>query len=136
MATSIGDRLRSLALSYPEAVEDFPWGERVVKVRKKIFVFLGLPDGPELTVTVKLPNSVDAALMFPFASPTGYGLGRAGWVSCRFPKKSAIPIELVEAWIDESYRAVAPKKLVLTLDAEHPTTPPRAQKPTRPRSRR
>jgi predicted DNA-binding protein (MmcQ/YjbR family) len=34
-------RLRDVALGLPEAVEEFPWGDRVVKVRKKIFVFLG-----------------------------------------------------------------------------------------------
>ena len=34
-------RLLKLALSYPEAWEDHPWGENVVKVGKKIFVFLG-----------------------------------------------------------------------------------------------
>jgi hypothetical protein len=33
--------LRTYALTFPEAREDFPWGERVVKVREKVFVFLG-----------------------------------------------------------------------------------------------
>ena len=33
--------LREYALAFPEAWEDFPWGDRVVKVGKKIFVFLG-----------------------------------------------------------------------------------------------
>ena len=28
----------------PGAMEDFPWGERVVKVNKKIFVFMGKKD--------------------------------------------------------------------------------------------
>ena len=30
-------------------------------------------------------------------------------------KESNIPIEMLKAWIDESYRAQAPKKLVKTL---------------------
>ena len=33
--------IRKRALSYPEAVEDHPWGDQVIKVRGKIFVFLG-----------------------------------------------------------------------------------------------
>ena len=33
-------RLRSFALSYPEAREEFPWGERAFKVAGKTFVFL------------------------------------------------------------------------------------------------
>ena len=36
--------LRTYALTFPEAHEDFPWGERVVKVRDKVFVFLGRGD--------------------------------------------------------------------------------------------
>ncbi len=35
-------KLLKVALGYPEAWKDHPWGETVVKVGKKIFVFLGL----------------------------------------------------------------------------------------------
>jgi hypothetical protein len=62
-------------------------------------------------LSVKLPNSADFALMQPFARPTGYGLGKAGWVSASFTKKDAIPVPLLIAWLRESYRAVAPRKL-------------------------
>src|SRR5262249_56520222 len=44
-------------------------------------------------------------------SPTGYGLGKAGWVSAAFEPGSSPPIDLLCAWIDESYLAVAPAKL-------------------------
>ena len=97
-------RLLELALSYPEAWEDHPWDETVVKVRKKIFVFLGIYEG-QLTFTVKLPDSREFALSFDWTEPTGYGLGRAGWVSARFPLRTDVPMELLEEWIDESYRA-------------------------------
>jgi predicted DNA-binding protein (MmcQ/YjbR family) len=105
--------LRAFALAYPGAREEFPWGERVVKVAKKVFVFLGMPDGDELGLSVKLPQSGPMALLLPFATPTGYGLGKSGWVSARFgPKPSdAPPLGLLKEWIDESYRAVAPAKL-------------------------
>lgn len=106
--------LRESALSYPGAVEDFPWGERVVKVKGKVFVFLGRDEG-ELSLSVKLPQSGMLALGLPFASPTGYGLGKAGWVSARFGAREKAPVDLLRAWIDESYRAVAPKKLVAAL---------------------
>jgi predicted DNA-binding protein (MmcQ/YjbR family) len=35
------ERLKSFALELPEAWEDHPWGDTVVKVGKKVFVFLG-----------------------------------------------------------------------------------------------
>jgi len=106
--------LRRAALGYPEAVEDFPWGDRTIKVRGKIFLFLG-QDKETLNLTVKLPESADAALGLPFTSPTRYRLGHSGWVSARFPKNSEIPLDMFRDWIDESYRAVAPATLVRKL---------------------
>ena len=65
-----------------------------------------------MALTVKLPVSRDFALVFDFAEPAGYGLGRAGWISCRFPPGGEVPdLDLLKRWIAESYRAVAPKKL-------------------------
>ncbi len=106
--------LRRFALRHPDSVEDFPWGERTIKVRGKIFAFLS-EDGEKLYLTVKLPQSSEAALGLPFTSPTRYRLGRSGWVSARFPKGSAIPLDMFRDWIDESYRAVAPASLVKKL---------------------
>ena len=116
-----GEKLRKLALGYPEAKEDFPWGERVVKVRKKVFVFMGHGADKGFGMSVKLPESGAMALMLPFAEPTGYGLGKAGWVSVHFDAKQSPPVDLLSEWIDESYRAVAPAKLVARLQAPAPT---------------
>jgi predicted DNA-binding protein (MmcQ/YjbR family) len=107
--------MRDHALRLPEAYEDFPWGERVIKVRKKIFLFLGV--GPEgLGFSVKLPQSRFVALSLPFTEPTRYGLGRSGWVTARLRAGEHPPVEVFEPWIEESYRAIAPKRLVLELD--------------------
>jgi predicted DNA-binding protein (MmcQ/YjbR family) len=108
--------LRKHALSYPEAHEDFPWGERVVKVKGKVFLFLGKHE-KMLGLSVKLPGSGSFALGLPFASPTPYGLGKSGWVTARFARRDKPPLELLMKWIDESYRSVAPKRLVAALDA-------------------
>jgi predicted DNA-binding protein (MmcQ/YjbR family) len=118
--------LRKHALSYPEAHEDFPWGERVVKVKGKVFLFLGKHE-QMLGLSVKLPSSVSFALALPFASPTAYGLGKSGWVTARFALREKPPVDLLKRWIDESYRAVAPKRLVASLDApsERPAPPTR-----------
>jgi predicted DNA-binding protein (MmcQ/YjbR family) len=111
--------LRTFALEFPEAHEDFPWGERVIKVRARIFVFLGRVEG-RLHVTVKLPGSSSLALDLPFVSPTGYGLGKSGWVTARFGPGARPPVPMLKQWIDESYRAVAPKRLALRLTAPRP----------------
>jgi predicted DNA-binding protein (MmcQ/YjbR family) len=109
-------RLKEFALRLPQAWLDHPWGEDVVKVGKKVFVFLGLEDMNELLVTVKLEDSHDQALAVPGAEPTGYGLGRSGWVTIPL-RDTTPPPEVLEDWIDESYRRVAPRKLVAELDA-------------------
>ena len=127
--------LRTHALSYPDAREDFPWGERVVKVRGKVFLFLG--KGENLSLSVKLPGSANVALGLPFTAPTAYGLGKSGWITARFEKGMKPPIEMLKQWIDESYRAVAPKRLAAVLDGEKPPpSKPARAKPARPRSSR
>lgn len=109
--------LRTVALSLPEAYEDFPWGERVVKVRKKIFVFLGVIPGEDerLRVGVKLTASHGEAMSLPFVVPTGYGLGRAGWITATFAPGEQPMTGLLADWIRESYRNVAPKRLAVQV---------------------
>ena len=104
---SIRDKLLSFALSLPEAWEDHPWDDCVVKVRKKIFVFLG-----EERMSVKLDESHAHALAVDGAAPTAYGLGRAGWVTV--PLRAA-GVDVLRDWIEESYCVVAPKRLAATL---------------------
>lgn len=110
----IDDELFAFAMSYPQAHEDHPWGERVVKVKAKVFVFFGRP-GDGLHMTVKLPDSGAIALALPFVAPTGYGLGKAGWVSATFGPRDRPPVDVLKRWIDESYRVVAPRSLVAAL---------------------
>lgn len=128
---AVTETLRRFALSYPEAHEDHPWGETVVKVKKKVFVFLGHPEGGGVGLSVKLPQSNLLALDLPFTSPTGYGLGKAGWVTADFKPKEKPPIELLKQWIDESYRAVAPKTLVARLEASGGADPTVAGTPSK-----
>ena len=116
------DRLRKFALSFPETEEAHPWGETAIKVRGKIFLFKHIGEA-HLSLSVKLPHSREFALDRDFAEPTRYGLGAKGWVSAKFErkgtgkpgKKSGPPVDLLEAWIEESYRAIAPKRVVARL---------------------
>jgi predicted DNA-binding protein (MmcQ/YjbR family) len=109
MSNPIRDRVREFALGLPEAYEDFPWGDTVIKVNKKIFVFLG-----DSGYGVKLRESHGHAMSLPGTEPSRYGLGKAGWVSVTF---GDVPdVEVLCDWVEESYRSVAPKRLVKLLE--------------------
>ncbi|MCB5180753.1 MmcQ/YjbR family DNA-binding protein [Streptomyces antimicrobicus] len=115
------EQVREFALGLPEAVEEHPWGPEsgVVKINKKIFVFLGTADGPEPPgLSVKLVDEAlhGHALTAPGAAPTGYGLGRSGWVTVPLGERGAPSAEMLCEWVEESYRTVALKRHVKLLD--------------------
>jgi predicted DNA-binding protein (MmcQ/YjbR family) len=98
-----------------------PWGESVAKVNKKVFVFLGVDDGsypPALTVKLTDEAAHAHALTAPGAAPARYGLGKAGWVRVPLAEQGAPAAELLCDWVEESYRAIAPKRLMAELDAD------------------
>ena len=112
----IAAELRDTALSYPVTDEHFPWGETAIKVKGKAFLFMHAEDDA-LSLSVKLPRSREDALALPFTEPTHYGLGKSGWVTSSFKRGDDVPVGILKDWIDESYRAIAPKKLVAQLAA-------------------
>lgn len=114
------ERLRKCALSFPESREDHPWGETAIKVRGKVFVFLGA-DG----LTVKLPRSFEFALEYPGTKPAAYGLGKSGWISSGFGRRNTPPLDVLEHWVAESYSAIAPKKLSANVATRKKTGAPR-----------
>ncbi|NOJ83912.1 MmcQ/YjbR family DNA-binding protein, partial [Myxococcus xanthus] len=120
------DHLREVMLALPEVTEEFPWGHRTAKVKGKMFAILVL-DNDGLRVTTKLPESNEAALTLPFTAPTGYGLGKSGWVSSHFKPGSEVPIGLLAQWIHESFRAVAPQKVLKALMAPGAAQAPKAK---------
>lgn len=127
--------LRAFGLRYPEATLKRPWPEHLdLVVRGKTFVFMNV-EGLPLRLSCKLPHSRFEALEHAFAKPTGYGLGRSGWVTLEFEPGIKPPLPLLKEWIDESYRAQAPKSLTGKLDVPTPkagsakATPRSARKP-------
>src|SRR5205809_275200 len=108
--------LRAFGLKYPGAHTKSPWpGHMDLAVNDKTFAYLGI-EGEPFHIACKLPHSASMALMMSGTQPTPYGLGKSGWVTAEFPDDAKIPVETLKAWIDESYRAQAPKKLVAALD--------------------
>lgn len=104
-------KLRDYALALPGAYEDHPWGEIVAKVGKRVFVFLGQEETSWVTVKLTDPMVREHALTLKGAEPSGYGLGRSGWVSIPV-RGNASKYKLLTEFIEESYRAIAPKRLL------------------------
>lgn len=112
------ESLEEYGLGFPEAWPDTPWGDRVVKVGRKIFLFVSGPDADRAVVTVKVPDSREHALSFPEAFPTRYGLGKHGWVTIFVDTVPDEERDVLMDFVEESYRAVATKSLVRLLDAQ------------------
>lgn len=108
------DRLEPIAASLPEAerVDIAAWDDQpTFRVRGKNFVFC---DAEAERLTVKLPHDEAAAVVAtdPAAEPTGYGLGRHGWITVAVPADSTDDRwEQVTEWVRTSYTLVAPKRL-------------------------
>ncbi len=127
------DAVRAFALDLPAAEEDFPWDQTVIKVRTKpgvppwrkegvygpMFLWMGRRQGPNLAVCVKLTRSYEEAVAIAHAAPTTIsGLGQWGWLTVPL---AAVDVTLVCDWVDESYRNVAPRRLVAELDSRSQT---------------
>lgn len=128
--------LRKQALNYPDTHEDFPWGHSAFKVKGKAFAFLHA-DAEGFSISVKLPESNALAMHLPFADATGYGLGKSGWVTARFTREQTAPLPVLSAWLEESFMAIAPKRVVAAfLASSHADSPSDSQKAQRPKAAR
>ena len=124
MAKQAGNRedalvaeLRAWALTLPGAHRKAPWPEHDdVAVKDKTFAYLPAKGRP-FSLSCKLPYTGYEALQLPFAQPTGYGLGKSGWVSFSPPEDQLPDLAQLKSWVEESYRAQAPRRLVKELDA-------------------
>jgi predicted DNA-binding protein (MmcQ/YjbR family) len=130
--------LRAFGLAYPGTHTKSPWpGHLDLAVKDKTFAYLSL-EGEPLSISCKLPKTSAVALMLPFCKPTAYGLGKSGWVSASF-EHDAPDVDMLKAWIDESYRAQAPKTLVkqigLTVDAKPTKTKAKPKPKAKPKAK-
>ena len=115
------ERLEQMVARLPEAqrVDIEAWGgEPTFRVRGKNFIFTN----QEATgLSMKLPREEAEAVVAtdPKATPTGYGLGRHGWVSIEVGRATAARWRQIEEWVRTSYTLVAPKALAkLVLDED------------------
>ena len=114
-------RLEGIVARLPEAqrVDIEAWGdEPTFRVRGRNFVFT---DQAATGVSVKLPKDEAEAVVATDAGarPTGYGLGRHGWVSVDIGEHADDSRwQQVEEWVRTSYTLVAPKSLARLVQAE------------------
>ena len=107
-------RLEEIVGRLPEAerVDIAEWGdEPTFRVRGKNFVF---SDQAATSLSLKLPKEEAAAVVAtdPAVEPSGYGLGRHGWISLAVETGAgADRWRQLEEWVRTSYTLVAPRKL-------------------------
>ncbi len=108
--------LRAFGLGFPGAHIKSPWpNHEDLAVKDKTFAYLPC-EGGTFSLSCKLPYTSEVALDLPYATPTGYGLGKSGWVTFTPAQAEMPPLDQLKEWIEESYRAQAPKRLVKELD--------------------
>jgi predicted DNA-binding protein (MmcQ/YjbR family) len=104
------EQIRALALSFPEAYEDHPWGDfPVFKVAdNKVFAWMW-EDAAGVRLTVKLTKDErEIAFLLPFVSVAKY-VGRYGWITASVTDDESLDAAL--EWLRESYWLKAPKRL-------------------------
>ena len=107
------ERLERIVARLPEAerIDIAEWGDHpTFRVRGKNFVF---SDHTAENLSLKLSKEEAAAVVAsdPHVEPSGYGLGRHGWIALALVKPDAARWNEVEEWVRTSYTLVAPKKL-------------------------
>jgi predicted DNA-binding protein (MmcQ/YjbR family) len=104
----IASRIRELALSFPEAYEDEPWGHPVFKVAENR-MFASMSSEAPIRLTVKLTaEEREIAMLLPYVSIARY-VGRYGWITAEITDDESLEAGL--EWLRESYWLKAPSHL-------------------------
>ncbi len=120
------ERLERIVARLPDAVrvDIAAWDdEPTFRVNGKNFVF---SDQGAHSLSVKLPEDEAAAVVAedPRVEPTGYGLGRHGWVSLSLEDDADDERwRQLEEWVRTSYTLVAPRRLARQVMDEDAVLP-------------
>jgi len=111
--------LREICLDYPEAVEAEAFGSPTFQIRTKNFAMVHKPDA-RVSVWCKAPPGAQEAYIA--SEPDRYYkppyLGPKGWIAAWISPESHPDWAAIADMIDESYRLIAPKRLVAGLDED------------------
>lgn len=111
------ERIRELALSFPEAYEDHPWGDfPVFKVPENKVFGWAWEDESAVHVTLKLTRDErEIAQLLPFVRTAKY-VGRYGWITAAVTDEESLEAAL--EWLRESYWLKAPRHLRSAVEGE------------------
>ena len=103
---ALADRIRELALSFPDACEDSPWGFPVFKVgANKLFALMSVGESA-IELTLKLTaEEREVTQLLPFVRRASY-VGRYGWITATISDEATLEPAL--EWLRESYWLKAP----------------------------
>ncbi|HKA08811.1 MAG TPA: MmcQ/YjbR family DNA-binding protein [Gemmataceae bacterium] len=125
--------LRRIALRFPEVEERIACKGTAIecttfKARNKSFLFVGAAEA-----RLKLRESIEEANKLASSEPARFRVGGQGWVKIVFDSDNPAPLDVLERWIDESYRLIAAKQLVAMLaERETPTGRSKTAKTKKP----
>ncbi len=104
--------LRALSAKFPETSEVEAWGHPTFRVDDKIFASFGEHEG-EPSIGCKQTRPDQAVLVEDPRFHVAPYVGRYGWIGI---KVDQVKWPLVAELVEQSYRLVAPKRLVAKLD--------------------
>ncbi len=111
------DRLRTICLKFPEAVEKQTWGDPTWRIRNRIFAMQkGNYDGGRPSLWLKAPAGAAEVLVSSdqdrfFIPPY---VGQKGWIGVYL--QTDVDWDELGDLIMDSYRLIAPKRLAAKLD--------------------
>jgi predicted DNA-binding protein (MmcQ/YjbR family) len=122
----LAERLRALALSFPETYEDEPWGFPVFKVgENRMFAAMAVEEDA-VRLTVKLTaEEREMAHLFPFVRRASH-VGRYGWITAEIADEESLENAL--EWLRESYWLKAPAPLRAAVEEGRDVEPRRPRR--------
>ena len=108
------DNMRKICLSFPEAIEKETWGHPTFRINDKMFAMCSTDSTPDPAMTVKTPPGEQQLLLAAgdrFFYPAY--VGSKGWIGIKL--SAATDWSEIHELVDDSYRLIAPKRLVKEL---------------------
>ena len=114
---AIEERIADLALGFPQAYEDRPWGDfPVFKVGdNKVFGWMVTRDG-SVDLTLKLTaEEREIAHLLPYVRTASH-VGRYGWITAAVTDEESLEAAL--EWLRESYWLKCPAELKAAVEGD------------------